>query len=124
MSSSGTYPVDVHALERPDLIRGAPRSVNMSAIGDALTAAAPPVRAIFVYNSNPVAVAPDSGKVARGFAREDLFCVVHDLFRTDRLHAHRLRVPALCQPAAWADAYGDTDADRDAHPDRHAHSPR
>jgi hypothetical protein len=83
LSTSGTYPIDTHALERPDLIQGRPRTINMTAIGDALLAADPPVDAIYVYNSNPVAVAPDSGKVRAGFAREDLFCVVHEIFQTD-----------------------------------------
>ena len=46
-SSSGTYPVATKALERPDLIRGAPRTINMSTIGDALLDAKdPPLRAI------------------------------------------------------------------------------
>jgi anaerobic selenocysteine-containing dehydrogenase len=94
LTSSGTYPVDTAALERPDLIRGAPRTINMSAIGDALLSADPPVRALFVYNSNPVAVAPESAKVVRGFAREDLFVVVHDLFRTDTAEFADVLLPA------------------------------
>ncbi len=98
LSSSGTYPVDAAALERPDLILGAPRTINMSAIGDALLDAKdPPIRAIYVYNSNPVAVAPESTKVAAGFAREDLFCVVHEIFRTDTADYADILLPATTQ---------------------------
>jgi anaerobic selenocysteine-containing dehydrogenase len=98
LSSSGTYPVDHHALERPDLIRGQPRTVNMSAIGDALLDARdPPIRAIYVYNSNPVAVAPHSGRVRAGFARDDLFCVVHEIFQTDTADFADILLPATTQ---------------------------
>jgi anaerobic selenocysteine-containing dehydrogenase len=98
LSSSGAYPVDTAALERPDLILGAPRTINMSAIGDALLGAKdPPIRAIYVYNSNPVAVAPESAKVAAGFAREDLFCVVHEIFRTDTADHADILLPATTQ---------------------------
>lgn len=97
LSSSGTYPIDTHALERPDLIQGRPRTINMTSIGDALLAADPPVNAIYVYNSNPVAVAPDSGKVRAGFAREDLFCVVHEIFPTDTADFADILLPATTQ---------------------------
>ena len=98
LSSSGTYPVDSAALERPDLMHGAPRTINMSTIGDALREAKdPPIRAIYVYNSNPVAVAPESAKVAAGFAREDLFCVVHEIFQTDTADYADILLPATTQ---------------------------
>ncbi len=97
LSSSGTYPVDSAALERPDLIHGNPRTINMSTIGDALLEARPPIRAIFVYNSNPLAVAPESAKVTRGFARDDLFCVVHEIFRTDTADYADILLPATTQ---------------------------
>jgi anaerobic selenocysteine-containing dehydrogenase len=69
----------------------------MSTIGVALTEAAPPVRALLVYNSNPVAVAPDSARVARGFAREDLFTVVLEQFRTDTADYADIVLPATTQ---------------------------
>ena len=43
----------------------------------------PPVHALFVYNSNPGAVAPNHNAVCRGLARTDFFTVVHDLFFND-----------------------------------------
>jgi anaerobic selenocysteine-containing dehydrogenase len=88
-------------LERPDLLKlsrnANPRAVNMVAIGDALLAAAPPIRALYVYNSNPVAVAPDSGKVMKGFSREDLFTVVHEQFFTDTCDYADIVLPATTQ---------------------------
>ena len=98
LSSSGAYPVNSKALERPDLIWNDPRTINMSTIGDALLeAGSPPLRAIYVYNSNPVAVAPESAKVVRGFSREDLFCVVHDVFQTDTADYADIVLPATTQ---------------------------
>ena len=98
LSSSGAYPVDREALERPDLIWNAPRTINMSTIGDALLDADdPPIRALFVYNSNPVAVAPESARVVAGFARDDLFCVVHDVFLTDTADYADIVLPATTQ---------------------------
>ncbi|WP_232357289.1 molybdopterin-dependent oxidoreductase, partial [Burkholderia cepacia] len=75
LSSSESAPVNQAALLRPDLMPGwphkLPRIINMNAIGDALlhpgdATFGPKVEAVIVYNSNPVAVAPDSSKVAAG----------------------------------------------------------
>jgi len=124
LSSSGTFPVQRGALFRPDLLAlglaGRPaRTINMSQIGDALTAQAgdavlgggPPVRALVVYNSNPVAVAPESGKVVQGFAREDLFTVVLEQFQTDTADYADYVLPATTQLEHWDihTSYGHTD---------------
>ncbi|MFN2645791.1 MAG: molybdopterin-dependent oxidoreductase, partial [Burkholderiales bacterium] len=83
LTTADFYKFDHAALERPDLLGARrPRTVNQSKLGDALTAAQPPVKAIVVYNNNPVAVCPESDKVIAGFAREDLFSVVIDHFQT------------------------------------------
>jgi anaerobic selenocysteine-containing dehydrogenase len=98
LSSSGSFRVDSEALTRPDLLAGrSPRSINMSAIGEALERASPRVEALVVYNSNPVAVAPESGSVTRGFAREDLFTVVLEHFRTDTADYADIVLPATTQ---------------------------
>jgi len=90
--------VDDRALTRPDLLAGRnPRTINMSAIGEALERAQPPVEALVVYNSNPVAVAPDSPSVVRGFAREDLFTVVLEHFQTDTADYADFLLPATTQ---------------------------
>jgi anaerobic selenocysteine-containing dehydrogenase len=97
LSTGDWYGLNHAALERSDLIPNRPRSINQSALGDALTAAEPPVRAIYVYNTNPVAVCPDSQKVIAGFAREDLFTVVHEIFLTDTADYADIVLPATTQ---------------------------
>src|SRR6185437_8881648 len=57
----------------------------------------PPIKAIYVYSSNPVAVAPDSRKVISGFKREDLFTVVHEIFQTDTADYADILLPATTQ---------------------------
>lgn len=119
LSTSGAFGMNTVALHRPDLIWNSPRTINMSAIGDALlgwqrtvrfnsqaeghpvedvlTRLDPPIRGLYVYNSNPVAVAPDSRKVVEGFAREDLFTVVHEIFQTDTADYADILLPATTQ---------------------------
>ena len=108
LSTSGAFKWDKQAVERPDLALASPlkrlaRVVNMSALGQALEKqgignrdqgivgavegsdlnGGPDVHALFVYNSNPGAVAPNQNAVRRGLMRDDLFTVVHEQFFTD-----------------------------------------
>ena len=117
LSSSGNFPIQRAALERPDLRSGKPpRTINMNTIGDDLlrpasAAFGPAIEAVIVYNSNPVAVAPDSSKVVQGFAREDLFTVVLEHFKTDTADYADYLLPATTQLEHWdvQVAYGHTD---------------
>jgi anaerobic selenocysteine-containing dehydrogenase len=117
LSSSGAYPTNAAALRRPDLLAGrTPRTINMVTIGDDLLrpgspSFGPAVEAVVVYNSNPVAVAPESSKVAAGFAREDLFTVVLEHFHTDTADYADYVLPATTQLEHWDihTAYGHTD---------------
>lgn len=118
LSASGQFPADRATLHRPDLLAGRqPRTLNMSSIGDVLTGDAtalgggPAVKAVVVYNSNPVAVAPESAKVAAGFAREDLFTVVLEQFQTDTADYADYLLPATTQLEHWDIhfSYGHTD---------------
>jgi anaerobic selenocysteine-containing dehydrogenase len=97
LSTGGMFNLTLAAVERPDLINGNPRTITMSCLGDALTEADPAVRAIYVYNSNPAAVAPDQSKVIKGFLREDLFTVVHEHFQTDTADYADILLPATTQ---------------------------
>ena len=117
LSSSGSFPVDKFGLQRPDLLEGKkPRTINMVTIGNDLLRPTsgdfgPAIEAVVVYNSNPLAVAPDSSKVADGFAREDLFTVVLEHFQTDTADYADYLLPATTQLEHWDVhlSYGHTD---------------
>lgn len=71
------------------------RVVNMNQLGRALTTFTdPPIAVLFVYNSNPLATAPDQNAVRRGINRDDLFTIVHDQVMTDTARFADLVLPA------------------------------
>lgn len=100
LSTSGSFPFNSAKLQMPELMHASPlgrdaRIVNMSQLGQALTELNdPPVKALFVYNSNPAAVAPNQNAVLEGMARQDLFTVVHEQFFTDTADYADILLPA------------------------------
>ena len=114
LSSGGWFaPFRNQTLGHPELLAGrTPRTVNMSTIGDDLLRQAgetlpdgrtfgPRIEALVVYNSNPVAVAPDSRRVVAGFCRGDLFTVVLEHFLTDTADHADYVLPATTQLEHW-----------------------
>ena len=99
MSTSGGAAFNTKALKRPDLMNKAlgreARTINMVELGRVLnTQNDPPVKALFVYGSNPAAVAPRHNEVVRGLLRPDLFTVVHEQFFTDTTDYADIVLPA------------------------------
>jgi anaerobic selenocysteine-containing dehydrogenase len=115
LSTSGSFPFNDNALQMPELMNSSPlgrpsRVVNMSQLGQALTSLGskgeegagsegaisegPRVKALFVYNSNPAAIAPNQNDVLRGLRRKDLFVVVHEQFFTDTADYADVLLPA------------------------------
>jgi anaerobic selenocysteine-containing dehydrogenase len=94
------FPMSVAHVSRPDWIRPGKRVVNELDLGAALTGKMkldPPIKSVFVYNSNPVSQAPDAGELVRGLQREDLFTVCSELFITDTAKYADILLPSTMQ---------------------------
>jgi anaerobic selenocysteine-containing dehydrogenase len=96
-STSGYFRGDRAALARDDLRPHPVRSLVMTRIADVLTDADPPVHALVVYGANPLASNPDTDKVRRALAREDLFTVVIEHSPTDTVDYADIVLPSTMQ---------------------------
>ncbi len=92
-SSGGAF--SIGEITREDFMAAPTRIINMNQLGLALTQMDnPPVLSLYVYHSNPAAVAPDQNQVLKGLSREDLFTVVHERFLTDTAAYADIVLPA------------------------------
>lgn len=97
---------DTDMVRRPDFLKKETRKINMNQIGSALCGDKvddmgnsigkldPPVMSLYVYNANPVDIAPAQKKIIEGLMREDLFTVVHERFMTDTAKYADIILPA------------------------------
>ena len=94
LSTSGAFMLNRRRFSGAHLIKPGRRHVNQNHFGRALADTTKPLSTLFVFNSNPAAVAPDSQSVRSGLANEDLFTVVIDHFQTDTADYADILLPA------------------------------
>jgi anaerobic selenocysteine-containing dehydrogenase len=92
-STGAAFPLQL--VTREEFMTSPTRIINMNQLGTALNdTGAPPVMALYVYHSNPAAIAPDQNAVIKGLERDDLFTVVHERFMTDTARYADIVLPA------------------------------
>jgi anaerobic selenocysteine-containing dehydrogenase len=104
------FPKSSDRLTRPDLAPSGTRTVNILDVAGLVLDAelTPPIRALFIYNHNPLIVHPDQNRMRRALARQDVFVVGIEVAMTDSMHYADVVLPACTHfehPDLYA-AYG------------------
>jgi anaerobic selenocysteine-containing dehydrogenase len=99
-NNGAIYQLNKEMIEAGSLKDPAVRALDQSLVGRILTGdeaallGGPPVKAMLIQNTNPVSVAPEQDLIKQGFAREDLFTVVHEHFMTETAQMVDIVLPA------------------------------
>jgi anaerobic selenocysteine-containing dehydrogenase len=106
LGASNAFPKTPARLQRPDLAPPGTRVLNLIDVGRYLADdnLDPPLRAVFIYNHNPIVVHPDQNRMRRGLAREDVFTVGIDVTMTESMTHCDIVLPAATH-FEYADLY-------------------
>ena len=104
--AGAAFPKTTQRLQRPDLVPAGTRRINILDVPDMILDgnASPPIKALFIYNHNPVAVLPDQNRVMEALSTDDLFTVGCDVAMTDSMAFADIVLPA-CTHFEYADIY-------------------
>ncbi len=116
------YPKTHDKLQRPDLLEKATRTFNIVDAADHILAndvfthdvsakeekvpisRGVPIKSVFIYNHNPVAVHPDQNKMIKALSQESLFVIGCDITMTDSMKYADIILPA-CSSFEHKDVY-------------------
>jgi anaerobic selenocysteine-containing dehydrogenase len=103
------FPADSSKLEREDLYQGEDNEISVLDIPDLIlqkehSADSPPIKSLFIYNHNPIAVHPEQKKMQDALSCEDVFIVGCDVTLTDSMNYADILLPATSH-LEYADIY-------------------
>lgn len=106
LGASNAFPKTPAKLQRPELVPAGTRTLNLIDMGRHLASddIDPPIRAVFIYNHNPIVVHPDQNRMRRGLARDDVFVVGIDVAMTESMAHCDVVLPAATH-FEYADLY-------------------